>query len=119
MRVWQPLPRLLDRGWGKALQAHGGDDVYGNIQVVIRQLVDVVGKEEPVLIEHDDGCDKARVICPNMPPRKVWTVTEEEELEATIKTLVDRLNEPARTAPSTGWSFASWSARSKAASLVV
>ena len=36
---------------------------------------------------------KVRVICPNMPPRKVWTVTEEEELEATIKTLVDRLND--------------------------
>jgi hypothetical protein len=28
-----------------------------------------------------------------MPPRKVWTVTEEEELEATIRTLVYRLED--------------------------
>ncbi len=33
---------------------------------------------------------RLRVLCPSMPPRKVWTVTEEEELEATIKRLVER-----------------------------
>ena len=49
---------LLDRGWGRAPQVHNGED-GGRIEVVIRQLVDVVGKEEPVLIEHDDGCDEA------------------------------------------------------------
>ena len=50
---------LLDRGWGRAPQTHGGDDGNGQIQVVIRQIIDVVGKEEPVVIEHDDGCDEA------------------------------------------------------------
>jgi hypothetical protein len=49
---------LLDRGWGRAPQVHSDAD-GGSIQVVIRQLVDVVGKEEPVLIEHDDDRDKA------------------------------------------------------------
>jgi hypothetical protein len=51
---------LFDRGWGKAVQPHVGDDGNGSIQVIIRQIVDVVqhDKEEPVLIEHDDGCDK-------------------------------------------------------------
>jgi hypothetical protein len=39
---------LLDRDWGKAVQPHAGDDGNGQIQIVIRQLVDVVGKEEPV-----------------------------------------------------------------------
>ena len=50
---------LLDRGWGKAIQPHAGDDGNGRIQVVIRQLIDVTGEAEPVLIEHDDGCDEA------------------------------------------------------------
>ena len=48
---------LLDRGWGKALQPHGGED-GGSIRVIIRQIIDVTGEAEPVLIEHDDGCDK-------------------------------------------------------------
>lgn len=48
---------LLDRGWGKALQPHGGED-ESNIQIVIRQIVDI-GKDEPRLIEHGDGCDEA------------------------------------------------------------
>ncbi|XIA62106.1 hypothetical protein ACFIOY_20780 [Bradyrhizobium sp. TZ2] len=44
---------LLDRGWGRAPQVHSGED-GGSIRVIIRQIVDIVGKEEPVLIEHDD-----------------------------------------------------------------
>jgi hypothetical protein len=44
---------LFDRGWGKALQPHVGDGGNGGITVVIRQLVDIVGKERPVLIEHE------------------------------------------------------------------
>ena len=49
---------LLDRGWGKAAQTHTDAD-GGAIQVVIRQIIDVCGEAEPVLIEHDDGCDEA------------------------------------------------------------
>ena len=49
---------LLDRGWGKAVQMHSDAD-GGPIQVVIRQIVDVCGEAEPVLIDHDDGCDEA------------------------------------------------------------
>jgi hypothetical protein len=48
---------LLDRGWGKAVQPHVGDDGNGSIQIIIRQI-DVMPEAEPVLIEHDDGCDK-------------------------------------------------------------
>ena len=48
---------LLDRGWGKPPQVHSGQD-GGSIQVFIRQIVDVTGEAEPVLIEHDDGYDK-------------------------------------------------------------
>ena len=46
---------LLDRGWGKAVQPHVGDNGNGNIQVVIRQIVDVVqhDKEEPLVLEHE------------------------------------------------------------------
>ena len=50
---------LLDRGWGKALQPHVGDGGNGNITVVIRRIADITGEAEPVLIEHDDGCDEA------------------------------------------------------------
>jgi hypothetical protein len=49
---------LLDRGWGKAVQMHSDAD-GGPIQVIIRQIVDVCGEAEPVLIDHDDGCDEA------------------------------------------------------------
>jgi hypothetical protein len=48
---------LLDRGWGKAIQPHTGEE-SGDIRVVIRQIVDVE-KSEPLLIEHDDGGDEA------------------------------------------------------------
>jgi hypothetical protein len=44
---------LFDRGWGKALQTHGGDGGNGSIQVVIRQIIDVTGEAAPVLIEHE------------------------------------------------------------------
>jgi hypothetical protein len=49
---------LLDRGWGKALQPHVGEG-GGNIQVIVRQIIDVTREAKPVLIEHDDGCDEA------------------------------------------------------------
>ena len=51
---------LLDRGWGKAVQPHVDNDGNGSIQVIIRQLVDVIPEAGPAtLIEHDDGCEKA------------------------------------------------------------
>ena len=43
---------LFDRGWGKALQPHVGDDGNGSITVVIRRLVDVC-QEEPLLLVHE------------------------------------------------------------------
>jgi hypothetical protein len=43
---------LLDRGWGRAPQVHSGED-GGSIQVIIRQIIDVTGEAEPVLIEHE------------------------------------------------------------------
>jgi hypothetical protein len=49
---------LLDRGWGRAAQVHS-DPGGGPIQVIIRQIVDIIEEAEPVLIEHDDGCDKS------------------------------------------------------------
>jgi hypothetical protein len=49
---------LLDRGWGKASQVHSDAD-GGPIQVIIRELVEIVGKAEPLTIEHDDGSDVA------------------------------------------------------------
>jgi hypothetical protein len=50
---------LLDRGWGKAIQPHTGEEGGGDIRIVIRQIVDVVQYPDPVTIEHDDGCDGA------------------------------------------------------------
>ena len=46
---------LLDRGWGKAPQVHSGEDGGSSIQVVIRQIVDVVqhDEEEPLVLEHE------------------------------------------------------------------
>ena len=46
---------LFDRGWGKAVQPHVGDDGKGSIRVIIRKIVDVMPEAAPVLIEHDDG----------------------------------------------------------------
>ena len=43
---------LLDRGWGKAIQPHTGED-GGDIRVTIRQIIDSGDKEEPLLIEHE------------------------------------------------------------------
>ena len=41
---------LLDRGWGKAPQAHSGEE--GNdIEIVIRRLT--ASGEEPLLLEHE------------------------------------------------------------------
>ena len=47
--------QLLDRGWGKALQPHVADDGNGNLQVIIRHIVEPVLREEaePALIEHE------------------------------------------------------------------
>jgi hypothetical protein len=41
---------LLDRGWGKADVVHAGPD-GGPIQVIIRQLVDVIQHSDPLTIE--------------------------------------------------------------------
>ena len=43
---------LLDRGWGKAIQPHAGED-GGDIRVVIRQIIDSAEESEPLLIEHE------------------------------------------------------------------
>jgi hypothetical protein len=45
---------LLDRGWGRPAQVHNGGD-GGSIQVVIRQIIDVVehDKEEALVLEHE------------------------------------------------------------------
>jgi hypothetical protein len=52
---------LLDRGWGKADVVHAGPD-GGPIQVIIRQLVDVVQVSDgsgALVIDHDDqDCGK-------------------------------------------------------------
>jgi hypothetical protein len=37
---------LLERGWGKAPQAHTGPDGEGDIRVTIRQIIETVGKSE-------------------------------------------------------------------------
>jgi hypothetical protein len=37
---------LLDRGWGKAPQAHTGPDGEGDIRVTIRQIIETVAKSE-------------------------------------------------------------------------
>lgn len=42
---------LLDRGWGRPLQVHADAD-GGPIRVIIRQISDITGDSEPVLIEH-------------------------------------------------------------------
>lgn len=48
---------LFDRGWGKAPQAH--TDADGRpLQIVIRQIIDVVEQSDTLTIEHDDGCAK-------------------------------------------------------------
>jgi hypothetical protein len=43
---------LLDRGWGKAVQPHTGEE-SGNICVTIRQIIDSAEESEPLLIEHE------------------------------------------------------------------
>jgi hypothetical protein len=47
---------LLDRGWGKADQNHVGHD-GGPIQVILRQVIDVVQHSQPITIEHEPSCD--------------------------------------------------------------
>jgi hypothetical protein len=41
---------LLDRGWGKAEQVHAGPD-GGPIRVIIRQVIDNVEEDQPLVIE--------------------------------------------------------------------
>jgi hypothetical protein len=50
---------LLDRGWGKAVQPHSGDDGNGDIQVIIRQIVSH-DDEEPLLLEHETPGSRSR-----------------------------------------------------------
>jgi len=55
------IREVADRLDGKPLQAHTGED-GGDITVVIRQIIDVVGgdKEEPsLLLEHEAGKSRA------------------------------------------------------------
>lgn len=40
---------LLDRGWGKAPQAHTGEDGEGAIRVIIRHLVEGMPDEQRVI----------------------------------------------------------------------
>ena len=40
---------LLDRGWGKAPQAHSGEDGEGEIRVTIRHLVEGMPDEHKVI----------------------------------------------------------------------
>jgi hypothetical protein len=44
---------LLDRGWGRADIVHAGPD-GGAIQVIIRQVIDITGQSEPIVIEHGE-----------------------------------------------------------------
>ena len=44
---------LLDRGWGKAPQAHAGENGDGDIQITIRHILDGSEESEPLLIEHE------------------------------------------------------------------
>ena len=44
---------LLDRGWGKAPQAHTGENGEGGIQITIRHILDVSEESEPLLIEYE------------------------------------------------------------------
>jgi hypothetical protein len=46
---------LFDRGWGRAAQVHSGED-GGPITVIIRQIRDITGEAELVLIEHEPDC---------------------------------------------------------------
>ena len=46
---------LLDRGWGKADQPHTG---LGPINIIIRQILDTAQQSEPLVIEHEEPCDK-------------------------------------------------------------
>jgi hypothetical protein len=45
---------LLDRGWGKADQAHTGPD-GGDIKVTIRQIIETVGQSAPPADDGDQG----------------------------------------------------------------
>jgi hypothetical protein len=49
--------QLLDRGWGRAAQVHTDAD-GGPIQVIIRQVIDITGQSEPVVIEHQPKRDR-------------------------------------------------------------
>ena len=46
---------LLDGGWGKPQQTHS-DAEGGPLRIIIRQIT---GDSASMLIEHNDGCDKA------------------------------------------------------------
>jgi hypothetical protein len=44
---------LLGRGWGRAPQAHTGENGEDGIQVTIRHILDGSEESEPLLIEHE------------------------------------------------------------------
>ena len=66
---------LLDRGWGKAPQAHTGENGEGDLRVTIRHIVEAVGANGqvvdvtplPALGPPDD--EASRVI--EQPPRQI------------------------------------------------
>jgi len=55
---------ILDRGWGKAPQAHTGEDGEGAIQVIIRHIIEGATPAAPRVEQGDD----AKVI--TLVPRK-------------------------------------------------
>jgi len=53
------IRELADRLDGKPAQAQVHSDTDGGpLQVIIRQVADVIGAAPPMLIEHDDGGDE-------------------------------------------------------------
>ena len=61
------ISALLDRGWGKAPQAHTGENGEGDIRVIVRHILDTRDKPVPqahlasdnsvvqITIDHRDG----------------------------------------------------------------
>ena len=48
---------LLSRGWGRAPTTYSDTD-GGPVQIIIRQIIDIVDHSTPVMIDHDPERDK-------------------------------------------------------------
>ena len=46
---------LLNRGWGKPSQPVTGADGEGSVQIIIRNIIEEIHRDDPKLIEHDNG----------------------------------------------------------------